>query len=184
MALPAANLTDLKVRRSDATGVHMKRYQVDPHWGIPEGQPPLFQDPTTGLVRPFSSAVTRSTATDNFVGFCNEWVPPGETRSVWVQEKGWVEFKLAAPAAVKAGDKYKPVVVSGSPNHVSDDTVEVASGPSDTDAIFTAVYDCPCQPSYDRATCLGAVPVASDVSPTSATRNTVRTAVFLFDATA
>lgn len=176
MALPAANLTDLKVRRQDATGVYMRRYQVDPYWGIPEGQPPLLMDPTTGLVRPFSSCTTVAFAADNFVGFCNEWVPPGEERSVWVVQKGWVEFKLETPAAVKAGDIYKPIVVSGA---VSDDTVN----PVETlYGIFKAVYDCPCQPSYDRATCLGAVPAANNTSPTSATRNTVRTAVFLFDA--
>lgn len=176
------NLTSIKVRRADIGGSRVKTYQVDPHWGIPKGQPPLFKDPTTGLARPFSSAVTLSTAVDNFIGFCNEWIPPGEKKSINVIEEGWVEFKLSTPTAVVPGDMYKPVVVTGSPNNVSDDTVEAASGPGDTDAIFEVAQDCACQPQFEPGVCLTDPPVASDVSPTSATRKVVRTATFYFNA--
>lgn len=176
----APNLTNQKLRRTGGD-CYMRQYQIDPYWGIPAGQPPLALDTTTGLVRPFSSFNTLATAVDNFVGFAWDYFVPGEKHSVWVITQGWFEMKLATPQEVIAGDKFKSVLITATPNYVSDDTVEPASGPSDTLAIFTAVKSCICNPFFDPVSCPGDVPVASDLSPTAAiSRQTQKTVLLSF----
>lgn len=168
MAFPlsAPNLTRVKLRRVGSDTL-MAQYQVDPHWGIPEGQPPLSFDSTTGLVRPFSSFVTRTAAVPGFVGFAFDTFPPGENHSVWVHLEGWVEMLIDTPAAVVAGSYWEPALIVGAPNHVSDDTV-TASTEADANAIFRAVKTCPCQPFFSPVSCPDDIPVAVDVSPTGA----------------
>lgn len=182
MAFPlsAPNLTAQKLRRV-GPDTALRMYQVDPRWGIPEGQPPLSVDAQSGLVRPFSSYVTRTAAVATFVGFAKETFPPGENHSVWVHTEGWVEMILDTPAEVIAGDYFEPFLVLGSPNHVSDDTV-TASTAADANAIFRAVKSCLCQPFFEPVTCPGDLPVAVDDSPTTAiTRQTQRTVLLHFN---
>lgn len=171
----APNLTGSKIRRRGAANA-IRRYQIDPYWGLPEGTPPLAVDPTTNLVRPFSSFVTLATAIDNFVGFSEEYFPPGENHWIWVNLEGIVELQLQTPAIITEGDYYTGVAVGGS---VSDylvvPTIANAVG------IFRAVMSCECQPAFEPAFCPDPVPDAADVSPTAAgaDRQTQRT-VFLY----
>lgn len=190
MAFPntAPNLTGLKLRRTGGD-CELIQCQVDPYWGIPPGQPPMCLDPTTKLLRPFSSYQTVATAAADFVGFCKETFVPGESHSVWVYTSGWVEMKLLVAAEVVAGDYYKPTLIDAATDYVSDDTLEVADMDLDADdlptdraiALFRVVKSCVCQPFSERVTCPGTVPVALDESPTDAiTRETQRTALFSF----
>ena len=178
--LSAPNLTAQKLRKT-GTSLHRVQYQVDPNWGIPVGQPPMSLDTTTGLIRPFSSFSTLATAVDNFVGFAKETFVPGENHSVWIETEGWVEMKLATPQQIIQGNKFKPILVAGPPNYVSDDTVEPSSGPGDTLAIFTVVQSCLCNPNFEPISCPDAVPAASDVSPTVVgVRQTQRTVLLSY----
>lgn len=183
MAFPlsAPNLTAQKLRRKGGD-VSMRQYQVDPHWGIPEGQPPLSVDSVTGLVRPFSSFVTRTPAVAGFVGFADDTFPPGENHSVWVYTEGWVEMLLDVAAEVLAGDYFEPLLITATtPDHVSDDTV-TASTAADANAIFRAVKSCICNPFFDPVSCPDPVPVAVDVSPTAViSRQTQRTVLLYFN---
>jgi hypothetical protein len=177
--MPAApNLTNVKLRRK-AGGVQMRQFQVDPYWGIPPGQPPLALDPTTGLVRPFSSYGTLATACANFIGFASDTFVPGENHSVWVELQGWVEMKLETASGIIAGTLYKPVLVDAATDYVSDDTVEEADSDEDPLGLFRAVQSCLCQPYFDPASCPGSVPVASDVSPTEALDRRLQRTVLL-----
>ena len=186
MAFPSTgpNLTNQKLRRTGGD-CQLRQYQIDPHWGIPNGQPPLCFDATTGLVRPFSSYETVATAAAAFVGFATDIFIPAEAHSVWVATAGWVEFKLLASAEITAGDYYKPTLINAATDYVSDDTVEVANMPTDAAiAIFRAVQGCLCNPLGERVACPSTVPVADDTSPTTPsdyyTYQTQRTATFAF----
>ncbi len=182
MAFPlsAPNLTNAKLRR---TFGEPKQYQIDSYWGLPAGQPPLVQDATTGLVRPFSSYKTIATAAATFVGFATDTFVPGEEHSVWVHTAGWVELKLDTAASFVTGDWFKPVLIeAGDDDYVSDDTVTPATMPTDAAiALFRAVQSCVCQPFSDRISCPGAIPVAVDSSPSSdVSRQTQRTVLASF----
>lgn len=179
--LSAPNLTAQKLRRT-GPDTSMMQFQVDPYWGIPAGQPPLSLDATTGLVRPFSSFVTRTAAVPGFVGFATDTFPPGENHSVWVYTEGWVEMLLDTPQEVIAGSYWEPLLVTAPvPDHVSDDTV-TASTEADVNAIFRAVKSCLCNPFFEPVSCPGDIPDAVDVSPTVAlTRQTQRTVLLYYN---
>ena len=140
----------------------MRKYRVDPYWGIPAGTPPLCHDPATGYVRPFSSYTTIGAVIDHFVGFSNEWFPPGEDHLVWVFTCGWVEMWLNGAQTVNVGDKFIPVDVGAiSNNQVQPETLQVPG-------IFTAVENCWCQNSWvHRLSCPVAAEAADDTSETS-----------------
>lgn len=177
-SLIAPNLTGVKLRRT-AGDCALMQLQVDPAWGIPYGQPPLSIDATTGLVRPFSSFVTRTPAVAGFIGFSTQVVPPGELRSVWVHTKGWVEMLVDTPAEIIAGSYWEPLLITATtPDHVSDDTV-TASTAGDANAIFRAVQSCRCNPSWENVICPPAPVDAIDTSPTEAIDRQVQRTILL-----
>lgn len=176
------NLTGNKIRRV-GDGTDMRRYRVDPAFGVPAGSPPMWLDPTTGLVRPASSAVTLALVCDNFVGFTEQVFSAGEDHVVQISTKGWVEMKLATPAEVIPGQIYKFVTATdGVDTWVSDDTVDLVTDLElDTCQIFKVVESCECALG-ERLTCPPAAAGPVDISPTSApTRPVQRTVLLAWD---
>lgn len=167
------NLTHSKIRRA-CGDCCLRRYRVDPTWGIPVGTPPLSFDATTGMVRPWSSYTTLATAMDNFVGFSYEWFPPGEDHLVWVVTCGWVEMELDTPATVMTGDKFIGVDEGAiSDSLVTAETLQVAG-------IFTAVESCFCQADWvHRVNCPAAPPAANNTSPATIGDQAVQKTVLL-----
>lgn len=167
------NLTASKLRRV-CGDCCLRRYRVDPLWGIPEGVPPLFLEVATGLIRPYSSftsftnvLIALAAGNIEFVGFSSEWFPPGEDHLVWVYTCGWVEMRIVdyttailTPTAVETGDAFYFGVADaqGTPDNDS-----VVSGPS---PYFKAVESCWCQNDWvKRANCLVDPPAANNTSP-------------------
>lgn len=173
------NLTGNKIRKV-GDEIDFRKFRVDPAFGIPAGGTPMWLDPTTGLVRPASSAVTLALVCDNFVGFTEQTFVPGECHVVQINRKGWVEMKLATPAAVIPGQTYKFLTVTvGLDTFVSDDTVAlVADQGTDTCQIFSVVESCECN-CNDRVECPSAAAGPVDVSPTSAPTRPVQRTVLL-----
>lgn len=137
------NLTSNKVRMTCGT-CGLRKYQLDPSWGIPVGGIPMFQDPSTHLIRPASSAVSLSLVCDNFRGFATEIFPPGECHMVQVASSGWVEMKLLTPQIVYPGQLFKfTTETDGVLTWVSNDFVEPADDADDC-AVLTAVKGCVC----------------------------------------
>lgn len=172
------NVTASRIRRV-CGDCCLRRYRVDPTYGIPAGTPPLCVDPTSNMVRPASSFVNEEAANPAFVGFSNEYFPPGEDHLVWVHTCGWVEMELETPAAVAVGDRFK---LTDDDTNVSNSIV-VPEDEQALDGIFEAVEACWCEAAWTkRAECLTDVPEADDLSPTDAPEDqiTQRTVILQF----
>lgn len=154
------NVTASRIRRI-CGDCCLRRYRVDPTWGIPIGTPPLCMDAITGLVRPASSYVTAAAANGAFIGFANEWFPPGEDHTVWVATCGWVEMELLTAAAVAVGDGF---ILTADHSLVRDQYVMPAG---QADPIFWAVEACWCENAWvKRDVCLATAGAPDDTSST------------------
>ena len=172
------NLTASKIRRV-CGDCCMRRYRVDPAYGIPAGTPPICLDSGTNLVRAASSFVTAAAANAAFVGFCNETFNPGEDHLVWVYTCGWVEMELGTAAAVAVGDWFK---LTASGGHVLDNIVIPENGELG-DGIFEAVEACWCETAWTpRDNCPDDIGAEADTSPTPAPTDqmTQRTVILAF----
>ena len=184
------NLTASRLRRI-CGDCCMRKFRVDPEWGIPEGTPPLILDGTTGLVRPASSFETLAglwaMGANSFVGFSSEWFAPGEDHLVWVYTCGWVEMSIgdvnggAGTAVVSPGDEYMiGFDDDDTPSNVY--AIPWASIPNAT-TTFWAVEGCYCQNDWvHRVRCVEDPPDANNTSPTRSASDQVtqRTVILQF----